>query len=59
MKENRTTGADERQIERVRPDLANRPDPDWQAAAATISHGGADRGSARAPDSLPTPFAVN
>jgi hypothetical protein len=42
MKENRTTGADERQIERVRPDLANRPDPDWQAAAATISHGGAE-----------------
>lgn len=42
VKENRTTGADERQIERVRPDLANRPDPDWQAAAATISHGGAE-----------------
>jgi hypothetical protein len=38
MKENRTTGADERQIERVRPDLASRPDPDWQAATATISH---------------------
>lgn len=42
VKENRTTGADERQIERVRPDLANRPDPDWQAVPATTSHGVAE-----------------